>query len=65
VKVFVDRDRCQGHLRCYALVPEVFEPDELGHAFTSEAGNEVPPDLESKVRQSVGNCPEQAIRLEQ
>jgi ferredoxin len=47
------------------LVPEVFEPDELGHAFTNEAGNEVPPEFESKVRQSLGNCPEQAIRIEQ
>ncbi len=65
MKVFVDSDRCQGHLRCYALVPEVFEPDDQGHAFTAEGGNEVPPELESKVRQSVGNCPEQAIRIEQ
>ena len=65
MKVFVDRDRCQGHLRCYALVPEVFEPDELGHACTNEAGNEVPPEFESKVRQSLGNCHEQANRIEQ
>jgi ferredoxin len=64
VRVFVDSDRCQGHLRCYALVPEVFEPDDLGHAFTAEVGNEVPPELEEKVRQAVRNCPEQAIRVE-
>jgi len=65
VKVFIDPDRCQGHLRCYALAPDVFEPDELGHAFTSETGDDVPVELEAKVRQAVGNCPENAIRIEE
>ena len=32
LKVKVDRDKCQGHARCAALAPELFELDELGTA---------------------------------
>ena len=32
MKVHVDEDRCEGHGRCYALAPAVFEPDDLGNA---------------------------------
>ena len=31
MKVRVDPDLCVGHGRCYALAPEVFEPDDFGH----------------------------------
>ena len=30
MKVHVDEERCEGHGRCYALAPAVFEPDDLG-----------------------------------
>jgi ferredoxin len=30
VKVAVDPDRCQGHNRCHALAPGLFDIDELG-----------------------------------
>ena len=32
LKVGVDRARCQGHARCNALAPELFELDDLGNA---------------------------------
>ena len=32
LKVRVDRDKCQGHNRCKALAPELFELDEYGNA---------------------------------
>lgn len=62
MKVFVDDDRCQGHLRCSLLVPEMFEADEMGHASTTS--DEVPAGLEDRVRQAAFNCPEKAIRVE-
>ena len=31
MKVRVDDTLCQGHGRCYALAPELFEPDDIGN----------------------------------
>ena len=63
MKVTVDQEKCQGHNRCYALAPELFDVDDLGTAFALNGG-EVPPDLEDKARLAVDNCPEFAITLE-
>ena len=32
-RVHVDRDKCQGHNRCYSLAPELFDVDDLGGSF--------------------------------
>ncbi len=62
MRVHVDAERCQGHGRCYALAPDLFEPDDLGNG--SEVGDgSVPPDREDTARLAVANCPEQAIEL--
>ncbi|MHB8245724.1 MAG: ferredoxin [Acidimicrobiales bacterium] len=60
MKVRVDQEKCQGHSRCYGLVPELFEVDEYGLA-SVVGGGAVPPELEEKVRLAIGNCPEYAI----
>ena len=62
VRVHVDRDRCQGHNRCYALAPELFDVDDNGNAFELNDG-EVPAELEEKARLAVANCPEFAISI--
>ncbi len=60
MRVRVDRERCQGHARCFALAPELFELDELGNA--RERGNGVvAAELEDKARLAQANCPELAI----
>ena len=64
MKVHVDQDRCQGHGRCYALAPQVFEPDDIGNGVEIGDGV-VPPELEDVARRAVENCPEQAIELEE
>jgi ferredoxin len=64
VRVFIDPEQCQGHLRCTALLPDVFPIDDQGHAFTSPTGDPVPPEMEDEVRQAVGNCPERAITVQ-
>jgi ferredoxin len=60
LRVHVDPERCQGHTRCYAISPELFELDELG--FSHEVGDGiVPPELRERARLAVANCPEEAI----
>jgi ferredoxin len=60
--VHVDPDKCQGHNRCFAIAPELFDVDDLGMA--SERGDGVvPDDLLDKARRAVANCPEYAITL--
>ena len=63
MKVRVDPDRCQGHNRCYALLPELFEVDDFGTA-TAVGDGTVPPRLEAKARLAVANCPEFAITID-
>ncbi|HEX6312611.1 MAG TPA: ferredoxin [Acidimicrobiia bacterium] len=62
MRVHVDPDKCQGHNRCYALAPELFDIDDYGYA--SERNDGVVPDgLEDKARLAVANCPEYAISI--
>jgi ferredoxin len=62
VRVHVDPERCQGHNRCYALAPELFDVDEEGNAYELNDGV-VPTDLEEKARLAAANCPEYAISI--
>ena len=62
LRVRVDAERCQGHNRCCAIAPELFEADELGNAHARGDGR-VAPELEAKARLAVANCPEHAVRL--
>jgi ferredoxin len=62
VRVHVDPEKCQGHNRCYALAPELFDVDDLGNAFELNDGI-VPEGLEDKARSAVANCPEYAISV--
>jgi ferredoxin len=59
--VAVDGQKCQGHNRCMALCPEVFEADELGYSVVKM--RRVGRDLEEKVRLAEANCPERAITV--
>lgn len=63
MKVHVDADRCEGHGRCYALAPTIFEPDDIGNAQVCGDGS-VSPDDENRARLAVANCPEEAITIE-
>jgi ferredoxin len=64
MRVRVDANKCQGHNRCYALAPELFDVDDYGQAH--EIGNgEVAPGLEDKARLAFANCPEFAIVIEE
>jgi ferredoxin len=62
MKVHIDDERCEGHGRCYALAPLVFEPDDLGNG-TVVADGTVADGEEERARLAVANCPEVAISI--
>ena len=64
MRVTVDSEKCQGHNRCFALVPELFDVDDYGTAVVIGDGS-VPAELEEKARLAVANCPEFAISIEE
>jgi ferredoxin len=62
LKIHVDPDKCQGHARCKAVAPELFDLDGYGNAH--EAGDGiVPVGLEDKAHLARANCPEFAIEV--
>jgi ferredoxin len=60
----VNRHRCQGHARCAALAPELFEVDEFGEGHAIGDGF-VRPDLHDRAHLAKANCPESAIVIEE
>ena len=62
MRVHLDVEKCQGHNRCYALAPELFDVDDYGQAVLLGDGS-VTPDLEDKARLAALNCPEYAITI--
>ena len=62
MRVVVDQEKCQGHGRCYAIAPQLFEPDDDGFSVVTIEG-EVPPESEHNARLAADNCPEFAITI--
>jgi ferredoxin len=62
LRLRVDPEKCQGHNRCKALAPELFELDELGNARAKGDGR-VPEALIDKAYLAKSNCPEFAISI--
>ncbi|MDB5453935.1 MAG: ferredoxin [Caulobacteraceae bacterium] len=62
MKVRVIRERCQGHARCAALAPRLFELDEIGNGVEIGDGV-VGPGLADDAYLARDNCPEDAIEI--
>ena len=62
MRVRVDEAKCQGHARCFAIAPELFDVDDFGQSSVIGDGS-VPAELEEKARLAVANCPEFAIEV--
>jgi ferredoxin len=62
LRVRVDRERCQGHARCFALAPELFALDEFGNG-RERGDGAVAAALEDKARLAEANCPELAVEV--
>jgi ferredoxin len=61
MKVIVDTAKCQGHARCVAVAPDVFELNSDGYIAREEFP--VAEGLEKQARRGVNACPERAMRL--
>lgn len=61
MRIHLDRETCQGHGRCYALAPELFDSDDEGYAVLLAGDGQVPAGAEEAARLAVDNCPEYAI----
>jgi ferredoxin len=62
VRVAIDKDRCQGHGRCYDLAPGLFGEDEEGYGVVLGDGT-VPSGQHPAARLAAWNCPESAVSM--
>ena len=62
MKVRVDTTKCEGHGRCYALAPTLFDLDDFGTSSVIGDGSVATAD-EALVRLVVANCPEFAVEI--
>ncbi len=62
MRVLIDLQACQGHGRCAAVAPSLFQLSSEGYVVTPVI--DVPEGLEDDARHAVANCPEMAISIE-
>jgi ferredoxin len=62
MRVKVNSELCQGHNRCYALAPDLFDVDDFGYAH-ARFEDELPVGMEPLARLAEANCPEHAVEL--
>ena len=62
MRIHLEADKCQGHNRCYALAPELFDVDDFGQSVLLVEGD-IPEELVEKARLAAANCPEFAIKI--
>lgn len=60
MKVTIDASKCEGHMACVRLCPEVFLVDQDGYSYTN-ASELVAPAFEELVRKAAQACPVGAI----
>jgi ferredoxin len=63
MRVRIDKDKCQGHGRCYTLAPSVFGEDDEGYG-TVIAEGDLTDEQVTAAQLAEANCPEAAILLE-
>jgi len=63
MRVDIQREKCSGHARCYAVSPELFPIDDAG--YSALVGHEVLPGDEGLTRAGVAACPERALFIEE
>ncbi len=63
MKIHLDRSTCQGHGRCYALAPGLFDCDDEGYAVVGHEG-ELDESQVAEATLAAESCPEFAIKVE-
>jgi ferredoxin len=61
MRVTIDEGKCEGHARCVARAPELFDVDDEGNSFVLR--DEVDASLRDAASNAVDACPEHAISL--
>ncbi len=63
MRVSIDRERCQGHGRCYSLAPALFDEDDEGQGVVLGSGAVAEAQVPA-ASLAEANCPESAIVIE-
>jgi ferredoxin len=63
MRIVFDREKCQGHGRCYALASDLFDADDEGYAVVLVSGD-LTDEQASKAQLAADNCPEYALSVE-
>jgi ferredoxin len=65
MRITFDRDKCQGHGRCYALAPDLFDTDDEGYAvlLVDAPDGQLTSEQEAAATLAADNCPEYAITV--
>lgn len=63
MRVRVIDNKCQGHGRCYAVAPDLFEADDVGNACVVGDGTVLAEQHDQAVL-AADNCPEFAIVID-
>lgn len=61
MKIRIDKSRCVGNARCWALAPDLYPLDDDGYIATD--GFDVPRGEEVLARRAARACPERVIEI--
>lgn len=61
MKIRIDKARCVGNARCWAIAPDLYPLDDDGYIAIEEF--EVPPGQEALARRGARACPERVIEV--
>lgn len=61
MKIRIDKARCVGNARCWAIAPEIYTLDDEGYIAVEEI--EVPAGQEDLARRGARACPERVIEI--
>ena len=61
MKIRIDKQRCVGNARCWAVAPELYPLDDEGYIAIETI--EVPAGQEELARRGARACPESAIKI--
>ncbi len=61
MKIRIDKERCVGNARCWAIAPELYELNDEGYIAVEEF--EVPAGQEALARRGARACPEKVITV--
>lgn len=62
MRIRVLREKCQGHARCWARSPDIYELDDEGYIVPGDL--DIAPGLERAASMGAKSCPERALVID-